>query len=95
MGAPPWRSSSPPRPGRVTAVDGLEHLATDPRVHRWALPVPADAAPAVDNESYLGHVVAVDADGGGARAAAERLVASLGLRYADGATATPLPVALT
>lgn len=79
-----------PRAGRVVAVEGLDHLAADPRVHRWTLPVPADAARPVDNEAYLGHVVVTDPAGPGARAHAEDLVASLLLRFDDGSTAAPL-----
>ncbi len=82
-----------PRPGRVVAVDGLDRLTADPQVHRWALPVPVDAARPVDNEAYLGHVVVLDPGGAGARAHAERLVGSLRLRFADGSTAPPLGVA--
>jgi argininosuccinate lyase len=82
-----------PRPGRVVAVDGLDRLIADPQVHRWALPVPVEAARPVDNEAYLGHVVVLDPGGPGARAHAEGLVASLRLRFADGSTARPLGVA--
>lgn len=82
-----------PRPGRVVAVGGLDVLAADPQVHRWALPVPVDAARPVDNEAYVGHVVVLDTGGAGARAHAERLVGSLRLRLADGSTAPSLGVA--
>jgi argininosuccinate lyase len=82
-----------PRPGRVVAVDGLERLAADPRVHRWTLPVPVTATRPVDNEAYLGHVVVTDPAGTGARAHAERLVASLRLRFDDGGVAEPVAVA--
>jgi argininosuccinate lyase len=81
-----------PSPGRIVAVDGLDRVAADPRVHRCILPVPVDAARPVDNEAYLGHVVVVDPAGDGARAHAERLVASLRLRFADGSAVSPVPV---
>ena len=81
-----------PRPGRVVAVDGVDRLDADPRVQRWTLPVPVDATVPVDNEAYLGHVVAMDPGGLGARGHAERLVESLRLRFADGSTSRPLAV---
>ena len=82
-----------PSAGRVVGVDGLDRLDADPRVHRWTLPVPVEAALPVDNEAYLGHVVVVDPSGPGARGHAESLVGSLRLRFADGTTARPLPAA--
>ena len=81
-----------PRPGRIVGAGGLDQLVADPLVHRWTLPLPVDAARPVDNEAYLGHVVVADPDGPGARAHAERLVASLRLRFADGADAAPVAV---
>jgi argininosuccinate lyase len=82
-----------PRAGRIVGVDGLDRLARAPDVHRWTLPVPVDARRPVDNEAYLGHVVATDPEGRGARARAEDLVASLRLRFDDGTTVAPLPIA--
>ncbi len=65
-------------------------LATDPRVHRWTLPVPARAVRPIDNEAYLGHVVTVDPAGAGARAHAERLAGALRLDLADGESWPPV-----
>lgn len=75
----------PPRAGRVAAVEGVESLDADPRVQRWSLsPIAGNEVSApIDNACYLGHVVAVDADGLEARAHAERALQRVVLRYAE------------
>jgi biotin carboxylase len=79
-----------PHAGRIVGVDGLDRLFRAPDVHRWTLPVPADAMRPVDNEAYLGHIVVTDPGGRGARARAEDLMASLRLRFDDGTSVAPL-----
>ncbi|MGF1651785.1 MAG: acetyl-CoA carboxylase biotin carboxylase subunit family protein [Actinomycetales bacterium] len=80
-----------PETADVTAVEGTEALAADPEIVDWDVRVPVSAARPVDNSAYLGHVMTVDA-AGDARRRAERAVASLRLRTADGRLLTPLGV---
>lgn len=79
-----------PRPGKVIGVDGTGALDDDANVVRWHIPTPAMAGYPRSNDAYLGHVLAVDATGDGARERAEAAVGSLRLRFADGGTATPI-----
>jgi len=81
-----------PRDGDLVAVHGLDHLTTDDRVLRCCVDavVPGPVHRARDNEDYLGHVLAVDPAGPGARRHAERAVAGLRLEFADNATVAPL-----
>ena len=66
----------PPRAGVVKSVGGLAALEANPRVARWQLDaaVGARVAAPIDNACYLGHVVAVDPAGSGARGFAEEAV---------------------
>ena len=75
----------PPRAGRVDALHGAETLAADPHLARWSLGEIAgsEVAAPIDNACYVGHVVALDRDGSGARDYAERAVARLAFAYAD------------
>ncbi|WBB91137.1 ATP-grasp domain-containing protein [Verrucosispora sp. WMMC514] len=74
----------PPRAGTVAGIDGAAALAAAPDVVDWAVkPVGHRTGEAVSNNAYLGHVMAVDTTGLGARARAEELVAGLRVRYAD------------
>jgi argininosuccinate lyase len=79
----------PPRAGRVRAMDGAESLETDPHIARWSLSAVAgsEVAAPIDNACYLGHVIAVDREGGQARGHAERALERVVLRYADTADA--------
>lgn len=79
-----------PEAGDVVAVEGVDRMATDDRVHQWNLPVPARAVRPIDNEAYLGHVLTVDPAGAGARVHAEQLVGSLRLRLAGGERLSPV-----
>lgn len=74
----------PPRGGRVETVEGVDSLDSDPHLARWSLAAIAgsDVAEPIDNACYLGHVVAVDASGQGARAHAERALGRVRLHYA-------------
>lgn len=73
----------PPRAGRVSALHGADSLADDPHLARWNLADVAgtDVAAPIDNACYVGHVVALDHEGGSARAYAERAVARLSFAY--------------
>lgn len=85
----------PPRAGRVTALHGAERLDADPDIQRWSLsPVAGtEVATPIDNACYLGHVIATDRDGLGARDRAERALSQLVLTYADaGAGAAPAAI---
>jgi biotin carboxylase len=85
-----------PRDGRLVGLRGVDALGGDPAVVRWSLPaLPLDARRPRDNEVYLGHVVAVDGTGRGARAHAERAVAGLRLELADITEVAPLGVELS
>lgn len=81
-----------PRDGDLVAVHGLDRLTADDRVLRWCVDVvvPGPVHRARDNEDYLGHVLAIDPTGPGARRHAERAVAGLRLEFADKATVAPL-----
>jgi argininosuccinate lyase len=81
-----------PRPGLVEGVAGADRLDADPGVLRWTLPTPVRAPAPRDNEAYLGHVLAVDPAGPGARARAEAAVSGLRLRLAGGDEVAPLGV---
>jgi biotin carboxylase len=79
-----------PEPGTVARVDGVGRLDGDPGIVRWELPTPAVAPRPVDNEAYLGHVLAVDPHARGARRLVEAALASLRLVMADGRRLVPL-----
>lgn len=81
-----------PEPADIAAVEGTDTLASDPRVLRWQVHVPATAPAPTDNGCYLGEVVAIDRDGPGAREAAEAAVDRLRLRTSDGRLLRPLGV---
>ena len=81
-----------PAAGTVERALGADALDDDPGVLRWVLPTPAAAPEPVDNDAYLGHVLAVDASPTGARARAAAAVAALRLRLADGRTVAPIAV---
>ncbi|UVS80453.1 ATP-grasp domain-containing protein [Actinokineospora sp. UTMC 2448] len=71
----------PPRAGLIagitgdTDLPGVVDVALKPAGHRAGDPT--------SNNSYLGHVMAVDHDGLGARALAEKVVAGLDVRYRE------------
>jgi argininosuccinate lyase len=74
----------PPRAGLVAGIDGADGLSREPGVVNWAVkPAGHRAGDPTSNNTYLGHVVATDVDGPGARARAERAVAGLTVRYAE------------
>lgn len=73
-----------PESGEVVRVSGTEALDGDLDVLRWSIPVPARAVSPRSNDAYLGHVLAVDPAGCGARARVEDLIAGLTLHMADG-----------
>lgn len=79
------RFVTPPRAGTLAALRGADALTADPDVVRVSLDDVAGRAVGtpVDNACYLGHVVAVDRDGTGARDRATRAVAQLDIDYAD------------
>lgn len=79
-----------PEPGTVARADGVDRLDADPGIVRWELPTPAVAHRALDNEAYLGHVVAVDAEPAGARRRVEAALAGIRLVMADGRRLAPL-----
>ncbi|WP_428962378.1 ATP-grasp domain-containing protein [Micromonospora fluostatini] len=80
----------PPRAGTVAAITGTDRLAVDRRVVDHAVkPAGHRTDDASSNNSYLGHVTTVDTTGAGALAAAEELVAGLGVRYADELAGVP------
>jgi biotin carboxylase len=83
-----------PRDAQLVGVSGRDELDEDPNVVRWVLPqaLPVDVRRPRDNEDYLGHVVAVDRSGRGARTYAERAVAGLRLALADITEVPPLGV---
>lgn len=74
----------PPHGGRIEAIDHLHMLDDDPAIVRHAVPPIAEfeVPTAIDNGCYLGHVVAVDPVGHGARRLADAALARLDLRYA-------------
>ncbi len=69
----------PSHGGLVREIRGTARLGANPRVQRWHMDGVEGkrVAPPVDNACYLGHVVAVDSEGFGARAFAEEAVGSL------------------
>lgn len=74
----------PPRAGRLAELRGLDTLSDDPHLRRWSIAPAQDmelAAP-IDNGCYLGHLVALDRDGGHARDHAERALRRIELAYA-------------
>jgi len=81
-----------PEPGMVVAVEGAHHLDTDPGIIRWELPTPATARPPVDNDAYLGHVIAVGNGQRDARKRAETALATIRLVLADGRRLRPLGI---
>ncbi len=74
----------PPHGGKLLAMHGGETLAQNEHVARWSLDCAGgrDVGPPVDNGCYLGHVVAVDPHGPGARRHAEQAVARIGFAFA-------------
>jgi argininosuccinate lyase len=79
-----------PEAGTVARVEGVDRLDANLGIVRWELPTPAVAPSPVDNEAYLGHVVAVDPHGRAARRLVEAALASLRLVTADGRRLLPL-----
>ncbi|WP_327282227.1 MULTISPECIES: ATP-grasp domain-containing protein [unclassified Streptomyces] len=62
----------------LTGIGGADGVRRDPRVLELSLAAPGRAVhAATSNNEYLGHVMTADPEGGGAREAAERLVARL------------------
>lgn len=75
----------PPRGGQLAALRGTESLDDDPHLVRAAVPALRDvslSAP-IDNACYLGHVLAFDAHGTGARARAEQALRRVEFDFAD------------
>jgi argininosuccinate lyase len=81
-----------PQAGTIVAVEGADHLDTDPGIIRWELPTPVTARPPVDNDAYLGHVIAVGDAARTARERAESALARIRLVMADGRRLVPLGV---
>lgn len=83
-----------PQDGELVGVAGADALASDPDIVRVVLPPSRSVRQLVyrprDNEDYLGHVLAVDRDGLGARERAVEAVRSLRLRFSDGEVRTPV-----
>jgi argininosuccinate lyase len=101
VAAPSSRAAAPnaavlfvlsPQAGTVVAVEGADHLDTDPGIIRWELPTPVTARPPVDNDAYLGHVIAVGDVVRTARERAESALARIRLVMADGQRLVPLGV---
>ncbi len=69
----------PVTPGLVVAVGGAERLPSAPEVVQWEFRVPTGVTltPAQSNNDYLGHVMAVDTRGLGARRRVEALLSEL------------------
>ncbi|WP_404952844.1 ATP-grasp domain-containing protein [Streptomyces sp. 147326] len=78
--------------GTLTGIDGADEVRLRPEVLELTLAGPGRAVlPATSNNEYLGHVMTADTEGGGARAAAEHLLAGLRPSY----TCPELPAAVT
>ncbi|MEU3725780.1 ATP-grasp domain-containing protein [Streptomyces sp. NPDC031705] len=72
----------PDSAGTLAGIEGAESVRARPEVRELALAGPGRTVrAATSNNEYLGHVMTVDTEGGGARAAAERLLAGLRPRY--------------
>jgi argininosuccinate lyase len=82
-----------PQPGTIVAVEGADHLDADPGIIRWEIPTPVQARPPVDNDAYLGHVMAVGDTHRDARQRAETALGNLHLVMADGQQLRPLGIA--
>ncbi|WP_338849219.1 ATP-grasp domain-containing protein [Massilia sp. W12] len=76
---------TPPRAGKVTAMQGLERAANAPHIARALLPsaVGKELSAPIDNACYLGHVVAVDPDGQDARQYAEQALQEVQISFAE------------
>jgi argininosuccinate lyase len=81
-----------PRAGTVVAVEGADHLDSDPGVIRWELPTPVTARPPLDNDAYLGHVIAVGDTHRTARQRAEAALARIRLVMSDRQRLVPLGI---
>lgn len=74
----------PDRAGELAGVDGGAAAAAVPGVHEVELAAPGRVVrPATSNNSYLGHVMAVDTEGEGAARSVATALATLRPRYAD------------
>ncbi|KPL91467.1 ATP-grasp domain-containing protein [Herpetosiphon geysericola] len=75
----------PNQAGTVQAIHGQTALANAPHVARWTLSATAGSTidQPIDNACYLGHVVAVDADGLQARSFASQAAALLEFEFAE------------
>ncbi|ONI80711.1 carboxylate--amine ligase [Saccharothrix sp. ALI-22-I] len=74
----------PPRAGVLAGIDGADTLAANPEVVDWAVkPAGHRAGEPTSNNSYLGHVMVTSPDTD-ARDRAERVIAGLDVRYAEG-----------
>ncbi|MFD7556373.1 ATP-grasp domain-containing protein [Streptomyces sp. NPDC059835] len=72
----------PDTTGTLTGIDGAQALRARPEVLELTLAEPGRTVrTATSNNEYLGHVMTADTEGGGARAAAEALLAGLHPRY--------------
>ncbi|MET9319353.1 ATP-grasp domain-containing protein [Streptomyces sp. NPDC003038] len=72
----------PEAAGTLTGIDGADEARSGPGVMELTLAEPGRTVrPATSNNEYLGHVMTADTEGGGARRAAERLIAGLRPRY--------------
>jgi argininosuccinate lyase len=81
-----------PEPATIVAVEGADRLDADPGVIGWALPTPAVARAPVDNDAYLGHVMAVGDADRDARRRAEAAIAAIRLVTSDGRRLRPLGI---
>ncbi|MFJ4780001.1 ATP-grasp domain-containing protein [Streptomyces sp. NPDC088762] len=77
----------PDAAGTLTGIEGAQAVRARPEVLELTLAEPGRSVrPATSNNEYLGHVMTADTEGGGARAAAERLLAGLRPSYEPSAT---------
>lgn len=78
-----------PRAGTLLALEGTGCAAASPGVVQAHFDTAAarEVAAPIDNACYLGHVIATDAEGAGARACAQAALAQLRFRYREEATA--------
>ncbi|MEJ2457402.1 MAG: ATP-grasp domain-containing protein [Novosphingobium sp.] len=79
----------PPKGGRIEAFTGTEAFDADPNIvrHSFGSLEGREISPPIDNACYLGHVMAIDPQGLGARAHAEKVLSQLDMRIADVADA--------
>ncbi|WP_437634568.1 ATP-grasp domain-containing protein [Sorangium sp. So ce854] len=72
----------PPRGGRIVEVGGVEEVKADPAIHRLVVDdvIGKTVREPEDNNDFIGHVIAVDRTGRGARRKAEWAFETLAVR---------------